>query len=300
MEHDVYICSWLESAAGFEVWVKSRPQVRARGKTYLEAQEALLGAILKAGGAYQAVLEFVPPFPRSEVDTRYSSLELYIICGDDRFETDEPCRVMFESENERSHRLTWYDDFFVAQICRECLSPGGPRSERPVTITHARSGYDGGFVVLAGATLQIFSEDFLMLLTNDERQNLNFRLVNRSSRSRKQLFELVGPSGPSPVAIAGREANGWRCTACGARVFGYHYESATTTISSYVAAADLTARVRPVFTIGAQPSISLCVTAERWASMVGKRGTRGLVSRLIGVVPDNEVVRIPDLKPRNA
>ena len=102
MEEDVYLCGWTESADGFELWVKSRPGIRARGRTYREAESALLDAIAKACGVYFAVLEFSPPLPRSEFDKKYSNPELYIVCGDDRFETDEPRRVMFETEDERA------------------------------------------------------------------------------------------------------------------------------------------------------------------------------------------------------
>jgi hypothetical protein len=298
MEDDVYLCGWTQSPDGFELWVKARPRIRARGATYLAAEEGLLDAIAKALGVYFAVLEFIPPLPQSEFDKKYSTPELYTICGDDRFETDEPRRVMFETEDERAQREPWYDKFFVAPFCRDCWTPGGPRNESKITLTHVRSSYDGGFVLLANAWLRIFSERFLELLSSVERERLQFRLVDRSKRSRKTFFELIGPCGPPLIALAGRPVKGWRCPTCGARVFGYDY-SPDVSISSFIAKSDLPAPLPQIFTIGTQPNVELCVTAQRWATMVDQSGTRGFVSGLLGVVPDDEVVRTPDLELRD-
>jgi hypothetical protein len=138
----------------------------------------------------------------------------------------------------------------------------------------------------------------MFLLSSEERKQLQLQLVDRPKRSRKQFFELIGPSGPPIVAVASRKACGWRCEACGARVFGYDY-SQDTDIDTFIAGSDLPQPVPQVFTVGIQPNVRFCVTADRWVSLVGLPGTRGLVSRPVGVVPDEEVIRNPDLKPRD-
>jgi hypothetical protein len=297
MEHDVYICEWAETPEGFEVWVRSRPHVRARDKTATGAELALIDAIVEAGGAYHPVMEFVPPLPQTDFDQKYATPELYTIVGDDRFETDEPRSVPFETDEERIRRWSWYDDFFTAPCCRVCRSPAGPRNERPLTLTHVRNRFDGGFVVFSSAFLHVFSENFLASLSKHERELLQFRLVKRQSKSRKQYFELIGPSGPPEVVIAGRELQGWQCVSCEARTFSHVY-SPDVGIGTCIAREDLPNPLPSVFTIGTQPNVSLCVTGQRWASIAGTAGTRGLVSRLVGVVPDGEVIRNPELAPR--
>jgi len=297
VEYGIYICGWAEIADGFEVWVRSRPHVRARGKTQLEAGEALTVAIATAGGAHFAVLEFVPPLPQSEFDKKYSSPELYQVGGDDSFSTNRPRRIPFETDEERTLRWSWYDEFFVAPCCTTCRQPGGPRSERVLVLTDASIKYDAGVVHLTGPSLRVFSENFLALLSKEERQRLQFRLVKRPRRSRKQFFELIGPSGPPQVAVAGREVQGWQCVSCGARCFGHAY-SPDISIGDCIARADLPRPLPSVFTIGTQPDVSLCVTAQRWASLVGQPGTRGCLSRLVGVIPDEDLIRNPELPPR--
>jgi hypothetical protein len=296
MEDAVYICGWSKSDDGFVFWLDAKPHVRASGATYDEAMEAFLDKIVKHGGAYHAVTEFVPPLPHGDFDRRYSNPEIYSLCGDDRFETGEPRGTWFEPEDERTKREAWYDDFFSTPCCSECRSPLAPRSGLPLTLSYVKGSYDGGFVSFSRATLYVFSEKFLALLSEEERQRLEFRPVIRSKKGRKQFFELIGPSGPPEVAVRGLELGGWRCEVCDTRCFGYW--SKDSVIHDFVARSDLPNPLREVFTIGVQPNVHLCVTAERWAKMVGQPGTRGIVSQLIGVVPDEEVVRTPELTTR--
>lgn len=293
MEHDVYLCGWSQSDRGFELWVKSRPHIRGRGPTSAGAQQRLVEAIHESGGATQAVLEFDPPLPTSDREREYSHPELFLICGDGRFETDQPCRTEFESAEERSTRQEWFDAFFQAPCCRECGLPAGPRNERPIRLTRLRGGFDGGFISFSGTILLAFSEEFLELLETAERARLEF--LRLETTGRRTFYELVGPGGPPFVGAAGLPISGWRCRRCGRHEFGYYAEGFA--IHEFVAKADLVPPVPDLFTVGEPPSVQLCVTAERWAGMVGLKGTRGLVTRQLGVVDDRRLVRFPELEP---
>jgi hypothetical protein len=316
MEHDVYICSWSQSDEGFELWVKSRPQIRAKGRTYDEAEKALIDIIWDHGGAMQAVMEFDPPLPKSEFQRKYSKPELCLVTGDESFAIDQPPYVPFEEDQphltgealrqafakarkergEREH--AWWDGFFTAPLCRECRAPRGPRSEKPLTLAHS-SSFDGGSVAFARASvtfarasIEIFSQAFLELLTAEERLRIEFRPVKRAKRTRKMFYELIGPSGPPYVVVVGLEFSGSVCEACGYRQFSYCKNG----FWDFIAHSDLPSPLPGVFSIGTAPNLSLCVTAKRWAKMVGRPGTRGFISLSIGVVPDHEVVRNPEFK----
>lgn len=162
-------------------------------------------------------------------------------------------------------------------------------------MSYIPSNYDGGFVIFAGAWIHIFSEHFLQLLKKDEKQRMKFLPVDSTQKIRKQYFELVGPSGPPKVAVAGLDLGGWVCETCGFKRFG---PAKQVGIGDFVAGSDLPAPLPEVFPVGTEPNVSLCVTAERWARMAGKAGTRGFTSRLLGVVADREVIRDPELKTR--
>jgi hypothetical protein len=138
---------------------------------------------------------------------------------------------------------------------------------------------------------QIVSEELLALLSDDERRGLELQPTNR--KGRRKFHELVGPEGPPHVAVASIDAGGWRCTQCSYQTWGYWVQGMT--IRSFVARSDLPEPLKSVFTVGTYPRIRLAVTATRWRELVGQRGTRGFVSSLLGVLPDEEVVRHPRL-----
>jgi hypothetical protein len=295
MEHGVYLCSWSRSPDGFALWVKSRPRIRGEGDTYAEAEERLIEAIQNAGGAAQAVLEFEPPLPKSTLDGKYTTPELYLIGGDDRFETNAARGVGSETVAEREERFKWVDEFFESPICRKCAFASSPRGKKPLLLEYVPRRYDGafGYVGHEGATtLQVLSEAFLDLLTPEERRNLQVRPVEGKARAKK-FFELAGPAGPPFVAVAGLKISGWRCVACDHRTWGYWLEGMA--IHSFIAKADLPSTLSGVFTVGEPPEVHVAATGERWKQLVGRKGTRGFVSHMLGVVPDYELVRHPNL-----
>jgi hypothetical protein len=164
-----------------------------------------------------------------------------------------------------------------------------------MTLTYA-SQYDGAFGSLGsdgGPNHQIVSEEFLKLLTADEKRGLELQATVR--KGRKKFYELVGPEGAAHVAVAGLNRKGWCCTECDHRTWGYWLEGMG--IHSFLALSDLSITPTGVFTVGKFPEIELAVTASRWKELLGRRGTRGFVSRLLGIVSDDELVRRPDLPP---
>ncbi len=295
MEEAVYLCTWSQSPAGYLLWQKTRSALRAEGVTFAEAQEKLIAAIQDSGGAIRAVLEFDPPPPESALELAYSDPELYLITGDDSFETDTLRSRPSESPTEQRERLAELDAFFQAPVCRKCKYPSKPRSDRPLPLKNGPGRYDGAIGFIGhegGAMIQLWSEAFLALLTPDERRGLVLRPVVRKGRARK-FFELTGPAGPPLVAVAGLKHNGWRCAHCGHRTWGYWLDGLAA--HSFIARSDLPTELPGIFTVGQPPEVQLVATAARWKTLVGRPGTRGLVSRPLGIAPDNAVIRIPDL-----
>lgn len=298
MEHAVYLCAWKRTRSRFTLWVHAQPNLRGEGVDYAEAEERLLDAIQTAGGAMQAVLEFDPPLPRSASEARYTQLELLLIGGDDRFEADTPRSTPFETPQEREQRLQYSDRYFQQALCRQCFYTSAPRSERPLSLSYAPARYDGAFGTVghhAGVHIQIVSQEFVDLLTPEETAGLELRPVTHTLRNRS-FYEVLGPGGPRSVAVAGLPISGWRCAACGHRTWGYWIKGLT--INSFIAADDLPRTLPGVFTIGAPPDVQLVATADRWRELVGRRGTRGFVSRRLGVVPISAVTRTPNLELR--
>jgi hypothetical protein len=294
VEHGVYICTWTQSSDGMALWIKSRPWIRASAPTYDEAEELLIEAIQNAGGAIQEVLEFDPPLPKSASDLKYRRPGIYLFGADDRFETNAPRRQWGENAQELDERLRWNDEFYETPLCRKCKFTSGRRSDKPLTLSYAPVKYDGafGFVGMEGGpTHRIVSKEFLALLTADEKRSLNFQPTIR--KGRRKFYELIGPAGPPLVAVAGMKISGWRCTECDQRTWGYWIDGMA--IDSFIARSDLPAPLPGVFTVGVSPEVHLAVTESRLKELVGRKGTRGFVSRPLGIVAKHEVVRRPDL-----
>lgn len=297
MEQAVYLCSWSQSPEGYTLWLASRPEVTASGATYDEAESRLIEAIQSTGGATHPVLEFDPPLPQSAMDAKYTDPELYLITADDCFETDVVRRKPFETPAELDDRLKEIDAYYLSPVCRKCKYASSPRSEKPLSLTYTPREYDGAFGTIgseSGSSIQLLSEEFLNLLSPRELRALALRPAKRRSLTRT-FYELLGPTGPPFVAVAGLTVKGWRCTLCNHRTWGYWVDGLH--INSFIAESDLPAS-RPlsgIFTVGVPPEVHLVVAAQRWQELVGRKGTRGFTSNLLGVVKDREVVRCPEL-----
>jgi hypothetical protein len=139
----------------------------------------------------------------------------------------------------------------------------------------------------------VFSDDFLQHFTDAERDVLHLIPLNYTKRCKKSYYELIGPAGPPFTAISTLEISGWRCDSCNYKTFGYWCPEST--IHQFVGEDRLPHPLPDVFTVGSPPDVHLCVTANRWAKMVGSVGTRGLTTSQIGVAPESDVVVYPEL-----
>jgi hypothetical protein len=292
MEDAVYICGWRKTSNGVQLWTTSTPTVKVEGESYAAAEERLLQAIWDRGGAMRAVLEFQPPLPKSELEAKYGSPELYLICADDRFELQIPPHPPFETEQVRETRFKWLDKYFERPVCRKCSGAYSPRSGEPLHLTYATREYDGAFGEIGGTTAQIVSSEFLSLLNDEERQRLIFRPVQWKSQ-RRRFYELIGPAGPPFVSVSGLAVDGWKCSGCGRSTWGYWIKGFS--IHSFISRSELSEPMLGIFTVGSLPEVHLCATAPRWRELIGKKGVRGFVSQPLGVAPEHEAVFNPEL-----
>ncbi|MBI4500558.1 MAG: hypothetical protein HY700_05295 [Gemmatimonadetes bacterium] len=89
---------------------------------------------------------------------------------------------------------------------------------------------------------------------------------------------------------------GWRCRACGFVDIGmYYFLDTAHSPHNWISVEDLPPRLPTCFTIGKGKGLTLGFSRERWEGLVGKAGTRGLVSSEIGVVDADRVQHPTDL-----
>lgn len=300
MESQVYYGEWKKSKHGFMLWIKDHPEWKGVGKTYAEAEEQLLEAILRGNkkGVTHALIEYVPPLPPAAVVAKYSQPSLVVLNGDESPTTDAPRWCGSETNAELDERLRWTDDFYQRPVCRVCKMASSPRTSKPITIVDMESGYDGLWVhtsTTPGNMHFLFSEEFLGLLTSEERERLQFQRIINQKNTRKYV-ELIGPPGAPLVGIKPQPVKGWQCGQCAYRCFGYW--SREFSINDFVARDDLPDPLPGVFTIGTPPDLKLVATVERWQEMVGKKGAKKIIGVPIGVAYSHEVLREPELCAR--
>ena len=287
-EGRVYLCSWEKTGKAFRLWVKSRPKVQGRGKTYEKAEEKLLDNICTHYDDPEAVLEFDPPLPESPKVARFLKPAIVSVGGDTTPDFYGPLGSDFTKQPGR-HWEPPLGELYSGGICRECGSAIGERNSVPLEISVFETGYEGAFC----GEIQIFSERFLALLKPREKRGLEFRPIYRRERSRIQFFELIATPTVPYVGVKGLKMSGWRCGTCGYRTFGFWgwgFE-----LNEFVAKMDLPSPLPTCFTIGTHSEIKLCFTRERWQELVTKPGARGFHSEPIGVVEESECVRNPKL-----
>jgi len=195
MEEQVYLCGLEKFKSGFKVWLKEEPFSEARAQTIGEALQNLIEAVIQDGGAVTPTFEFSPPLPHKEAERKFYEPEILVLTGDERFGTAEPQLKAFALSEAREAADRWFEQFFSGSSCRKCRMPGGQRNDRLLQIRHASDTYDGGFTSLGCASINIFSGEFLKLLSSAEREFLKILPIESDGRSLKEFFELVGPMG---------------------------------------------------------------------------------------------------------
>lgn len=279
-EGRVYACSWEKVGKRYRLWVTRKPTLVAEGRSFTDAREALWSAVCTALGDGEAIFEFDPPEPMTEVVRQLRDPAIVTVVG-----------------NTRSEVVGELDLLFKNGVCPLCRRPRGPRTEIPLTVDSIESGYEGGFT--SGLHFRFFSEEFLALLTRQERDRFEWRPIVRAQRAKKKFYELVLEPGVPLVGMRGLQYRPlWECDDCGQRASpmyfpGHGQDQALRDagIAAFVSRAALPDPLPVWLFIGGPIVYDLGVRQERWQELMRKRGARGLVSTPIGVLKPAQVAR---------
>lgn len=300
---NVIACKWRRTSAGWELWVKGRPEVCGCGPTCEAAQDALIDAVMGAAPDLDAVIpvvpEFDPPLPAPAFAQPYLVPELYLIRGDEIFELHQPAPA--EDGSEDGPRA-YVPSLFTEGICRACNHGRGGRTQVPLRLDYAPPRVDAGWLRAPFyAGIHVFSGRFIELLTPPERARLDFRRIEMPLRSRRPFYELGGHAEVPFVGVRGLEADGLECTACGHRdlsVVDPRLMDCGQRLRQFICGADLPKPLIGCFTVGCGHEVELCVSRERWEALRDHPHARGLTSRPVGVVAEADCERRPRIRNR--
>lgn len=266
MEGRVYVCSWKQTPAGFSVWVKARPAIRAEAASFAAADEALWGEIISAYNDGESVRVYDPPEPVDPKLAEYLSPRLVYVVGNDWVRASNP------------------DELYEGGVCRDCGNPRGPRTTARAVVADIESGSDGGFI----HTFRFFSEAFVNLLTSNEREAFEWRPIDRPGRTRKLFFELILKRSISLVGVRGLKCEVVICRACSYRP-GIVVKSPELP-DNFICRDDLPRAVPSCFGVAGFTHGEIAFSFDRWCAMVGKPGAR-LLAFDLGVVGSDRCER---------
>jgi len=296
MENRVYICSWSHDGGRYHVWVSNRPSVRAEHTSFEQADIMLADAICGAFGDGEGVHEYDRPRPGA---TNVPGLLAVVASlGGNGWATAENLEELYEGGR-----------------CPSCRTRG-KRTSVQLRLSGIKGDGGGAWDTTKPwmpLKLAFFSEMFIDLLTPTERAVGDWRRVERR-RSKKVYYELVGSRLHVPeVALAPVVEDLWnvrlekargdilclmRCAACGYENSPLYMFMPNGLPHEYLDVSTLPTPLPICFTTGQPPNeFRLCLPRERWQTILGKPGTRGITSSEIGVVESYLVDPHPVRKP---
>ncbi len=311
MDTNVIICKWRETEQGWRLWVKGRPKVFGEGRTYEAAEDALIDAIMESAGDLDAVIpvvpEYDPPLPAPAAVEKFMHPELFLIWGDEILELHDGFRWAWLEKIAGSLFMTGRRNLvgpmYTKGLCAACGMGIGERTEHAMFVDVAPSDVDGGFV--RGPirnSIYVFSGRFLSALRPHELAMFEFRPVQRSGVSGTlEFFEMIARSKTPYVSVKGFDASGVVCRECGQRSISVSepmLQQGGVYIADYVCRTDLPSPLPSCFPVGDRNHIYMCMTRERWDEIRGSKCARGIASRRLGVVSEEECERSPRLCDR--
>lgn len=275
-EGNVYLCNWINEGGLFKIWLDKDPKLCSCNRDFGEAYDQLWGQVCEKYGDGEAYLEFASGLPANELISRFGNQEIVKIVGNAK--ADGPIN---------------FNDCYSGGTCSFCGKPLGPRNSIAGVY---RSIPSGGGSFTKGAFLHLFSERFINLLSDKEREGLKLSMVERMRKVSSSIYyELVGTAIAGYVGARNLSGlKGWQCPVCNARSFGYYIQDFP--VHTFVARSDLPSPVPSCFVIGSsQEGLKLCMTMKRWKELVRCPERKGLVGGPMGIVEDRDLERRPAL-----
>ena len=291
-EGTVYLCDWRKVGSSFEIRVRARPDWNATGSSFAEAELNLIWLLEKANRDLQPCFEYQPEPPKEAVQARFEGPGIVAVSG----------------ANDPLDHVGAVEELFAGGICSICKNGIGERTRKPLAVHQFPKAADGAFVRIRMAgpfgnmSIEIFSQEFTNALTPEERCRFNWIPVEAGKKSERKFFEPLGSPLVTRIMPKGLfseaerlQPDGFHCRKCGRlQLAGIPQRSGG--IYTFISEADLPKPVPSCFQVGYPAGLEFCMTKERWNALVGKPGTRRLLSRPVGVVKKNWINPNPQLE----
>ncbi len=299
MAGNVFICKWERIGQQWHVWVKGKPKLSGRGDTLeaaeLQLEQEIWSAAKNGDDVIPTLMEFEPPLPASERTKKFFIPEIYYVCGDEIFSL---LRGYFPYGHVDAETMAYINSLYEGGICKVCMYGIGKRTEVEFKTECKIGDSDGLFLRHSQihTSAWFFSDRFISLLTNEERERLKFRECQVKRKGKRKYYELAGNAIANNVGVKGLDARGPECLECGHRCFSITDHDLDFSMQDFICRSDLPEPLPACFAITIDDRITLCMTRERWDQIRGNKNAKGIISRPIGVVDEELCERHPRLQ----
>ena len=299
MAGNVFICKWERIDQQWHVWVKDNTKLSGQGETIdaakLQLEQAIWSDAKNGDDVIPTLMEFDPPLPASERTKKFFIPEIYKICADEQFWL---LSGNFPYGKVDAATMEYVNSLYEGGICKRCKQGIGKRTEVEFE-TELKIGDSDGLWLnhcQINARAWFFSDRFISLLTDEERERLKFRECQVKRVGKRKYFELAGDSIANNVGVKGFDAGGHECSFCGHRRFSITDLDLDFSMQDFICRSDLSVPLPSCFAISINNETTLCMTRERWDQIRGDKNAKGIISEPVGVVDEELCERHPRLQ----
>lgn len=262
------------------VWTTKSPKLEASSTDFGDACEELSSQICLKFGDGEAVLDFDPAPPTIEGDGVGVSRDFVAL-----------------SCNAGAHEVRGDRRLYDGGFCPDCENGVGKRTDVPRLLKEVP---DGDVGILWGSCATLVSDDFLNILSDEERSLLRLIPTERVKPGKKKFYELVGDAIATRVGILGSKlvVGDLECERCGFFSDPWpEHANLPTEAQVAIARADLPSKLPSFFVVGQNGgNVEICMAKERWLEMRGKKGAKKALGAPLVLLSECFVDRQPKRK----
>jgi len=299
MAGNVFICKWKRIGQQWHIWVKGKPKLSGRGETLeaakLQLEQEIWSNAKNGDDVIPTLMEFDPPLPASEGTKKFFIPEIYLLFADEQFSL---LSGNFPYGKVGAATMEYVNSLYEGGICKKCKHGIGKRTKVEFKTEREIDDSDGLWLnhTQINARAWFFSDRFISLLTDKERERLRFRECQVKREGKRKYYELAGNSIANNVGVKGLDADGHECSECRHRTLWITELNLDFSMQHFLCRADLPDPLPSCFAISINNEITLCMTRERWDQIRGNKNAKGIISRPIGVVDEELCERHPRLQ----
>lgn len=272
-ENQLYRCSWLAKANGFELTCRSPVVVKVNASGIEKAKDKLIAKIIDLTGDGEPYLQFEPSLPTNAEKKNYFTPEYYEVGHNESVEWSKSSFPMF-SDGE----------------CSKCGTGLGERTSTQRAIASSPK-YDVAGFKWDKNLRYLYSESILRYLIPHVGDRLRQIPVDikrqKSPNTANSYFELdFVPTATVAIPDPAESIGGWRCSKCKSSMIHFSAKHISTDSINCLRRLDAQGRV---LLISKGAKRILVVDAAIREAIAKDRSLKGVVFERIAILDDSEV-----------